>query len=428
MEANLAVLIDFENVAAGCEKENLGRFDIDAVLERIKDKGRVLVARSYADWGRFARFKQGLLKANVTMYELTSHGMHDKNRADIAMVVDALELAFTRDYIDTYVIVSGDSDFTPLVLKMREMNKRIIGVGTRSSTSRLLIQACDEFIFYDSIVAHKKKSRSRSRVRTEAPSSKQAAYAILVEALEGLLRESSNTPSASVVKGALLRRVPDFSEGDYGFSTWTRFLEAAKKAGAIRLSQNTKQGGYLVDLADNGGESEPDVDIAPAQEGPYVDPYCPNGMEWVIEALAKEGYNPLAAPTRMSILEALEAVVTDRERRKRRNNIQFVREDVRRRISKTHSELPASALRSVFDALMNTHVFMHRDGTPVRTASAPFNLQKNPEQMNILLTNLYLETLKSMGADLTNTKGLADIFLGNSGRDRTIQELSLIHI
>ena len=177
------------------------------------------------------------------------------------------------------MIVSGDSDFTPLVLKMREMNKRIIGVGTRSSTSRLLIQACDEFIFYDSIVAHKKKSRSRSRVRTEAPSSKQAAYAILVEALEGLLRESSNPPSASVVKGALLRRVPDFSEGDYGFSTWTRFLEAAKKAGAIRLSQNTKQGGYLVDLADNGGESEPDVDIAPAQEGPYVDPYCPNGME-----------------------------------------------------------------------------------------------------------------------------------------------------
>ena len=283
MNANLAVLIDFENVAAGTEKEGLGRFDVDAVLERIKDKGRVLVARSYADWGRFARFKQGLLKANVTMYELTSHGMQDKNRADIAMVVDALELAFTRDYIDTFVVVSGDSDFTPLVLKMREMNKRIVGIGTRSSTSRLLIQACDEFIFYDSIVAAKKKSKKRSKARSEAPSSKQAAFAVLVEAVEGLLRESSDIPNGSVVKGAMLRRAPDFAEGDYGFSSWSRFLKAAERAGVVSLTRNDKSGGYFVDVVDQdgNGDSEPDVDIAPAPEGPWVDPYCPNGMEWV---------------------------------------------------------------------------------------------------------------------------------------------------
>ena len=120
--------------------------------------------------------------------------------------------------------------------------------------------------------------------------------------------------------------------------------------------------------------------------------------------------------------EALESTVKDRARRKRRNNIQFVREDVRRTVAKQHSELPASALRSVFDALMNTHVFMHRDGTPVRTASAPFSLEKNAEEMNVLLTNLYLETLKSLGADLSNTKGLADLFLGNPDRQRVIQE------
>ena len=112
MESTIAVLIDFENIAAGTEKDGLGRFDVELVMKRVKDKGRVLIARSYADWGRFSRFKQTLLQNNVTMMELTSHGMHDKNRADIALVVDALELAFTKDYIDTYVVVSGDSDFT----------------------------------------------------------------------------------------------------------------------------------------------------------------------------------------------------------------------------------------------------------------------------------------------------------------------------
>ena len=122
MESAIAVLIDFENIAAGTEKDGLGRFDVELVMKRVKDKGRVLIARSYADWGRFSRFKQTLLQNNVTMMELTSHGMHDKNRADIALVVDALELAFTKDYIDTYVVVSGDSDFTPLVLKMRELD------------------------------------------------------------------------------------------------------------------------------------------------------------------------------------------------------------------------------------------------------------------------------------------------------------------
>ena len=424
MDANLAVLIDFENVAAGTEKEGLGRFDIDAVLQRVKEKGRVLIARSYADWGRFARFKQSLLMANVTMYELTSHGMQDKNRADIAMVVDALELAFTKDYIDTFVIVSGDSDFTPLVLKMREMNKRVIGIGTRCSTSRLLIHACDEFIFYDTIVADKRRARRRQQKQKDAPSSKEAAYGLLVQAVEGLLRENSNSPSGSVVKGALLRNTPDFSESDYGFGTWSRFLNAAGRAGHIKLTKNERRGGFYVSLpeGDSDSDSESDVDMVPRSDGPWVDPYCPNGMEWVFQVLFKAGYNPLAAPTRMTVLEALENVVAERRKRKRRNYIQFVREDVRRRLSKTHPDLPARALRNVFDALMNVHVFMHRDGSPVRTPSAPFELQKDAEAMNQLLTGLYLSNLKSAGADLSNTEGLADLFLGNPERKRSIQE------
>lgn len=426
MEANLAVLIDFENIAAGTEKEGLGRFDVDAVLQRVKDKGRVLVARSYADWGRFARFKQSLLTANVTMYELTSHGMHDKNRADIAMVVDALELAFTRDYIDTFVVVSGDSDFTPLVLKMRELNKRVIGCGTRSSTSRLLIQACDEFIFYDSIVTSKQKvrhERARAATPDASPSSKQAAYVLAAEAVEGLLRESSDPPLASVVKGAMLRKSPDFAETDYGFNSFARFLEAAQKAGYLRVSRDAKSGGYRVEaLESEGPPVEVAFDVPPPPEGPWIDPYAPAEAEWVFHALAEEGYNPLAAPTRMAVLQALEENVTEREEKRRRVNIQFVREDVRRQLKKTHPELPAKALRSVFDALMNIHTFMHKDGTPVRTANASFVIEKTAEEMNRSLTNLYLETLNSGGRDLSGVDTLAELFLGDRARRREIEE------
>ena len=144
------------------------------------------------------------------MMELTSHGMQDKNRADIAMVVDALELAFTRDYIDTFVVVSGDSDFTPLVLKMRELNKRVIGIGTRKSTSRLLIQACDEFLFYDTVVQPKR--RPSARKPAGQPDEVAVAFTLLEEAIDGLQRENPDPPLASVVKSAVLRKSPDFNE------------------------------------------------------------------------------------------------------------------------------------------------------------------------------------------------------------------------
>ena len=148
-EENLCVLIDFENIAAGTERENLGKFNIRMVMNRLKEKGRILISRAYGDWGRFANFKQSLLEQGVSMMELTSYRGQDKNRADIALVVDAMELAYTRDYISTFVLLSGDSDFTPLVMRLKELNKRVIGLGTKGSTSRLLAESCDEFIFYE---------------------------------------------------------------------------------------------------------------------------------------------------------------------------------------------------------------------------------------------------------------------------------------
>jgi uncharacterized LabA/DUF88 family protein len=163
LERNLAVLIDFENIVAGCEKEGLGRLDISLLMNRFKETGRVLVARSYADWGRFARYKQGMMREGISLFELSSHGGNTKNWADIALVVDGMELAYTKEYVDTFVVVSGDSDFSPLIHKLKELNKRVIGCGTRASTSRMIVEACDEFLFYDTLVQDQKPTRARRR-------------------------------------------------------------------------------------------------------------------------------------------------------------------------------------------------------------------------------------------------------------------------
>lgn len=427
MEANLAVLIDFENIAAGTEKEGLGRFDVDALMKRVKDKGRILVARSYADWGRFARFKQGLLTANVNMYELTSHGMHDKNRADIAMVVDALDLAFTKDYIDTYVVVSGDSDFTPLVLKMRELNKRVIGVGTRSSTSRLLIQACDEFIFYDTIVEGKRRRERAPEVQSDVPGmTRETAWELLVESIEGLQRELPDPPHGSVVKTAMRRKRPDFSETDLGFASFARFLESAQAAGLVRVIRDEKAGGYRVAL--EASEASAARAPAPRRAEPraadsWTDPLIPAGTDIWVETLASEGIHPLATPTRMAVLEAIVAAVRERQERDRRVTIQFLQEDLRKALRNTHADLPARAMRGVLTALMRANVLIHRDGTPVRTASAPFGLDRDAEQLNSALLNVYLTTLANTGTDLSDVDLLAELLLGNRDRRREVEEM-----
>ena len=414
MESNLAVLIDFENIAAGAEREGGGgRFDVNALLERVKDKGRVLVARSYADWGRFAKYKQSLLMANVTMMELTSHGVQNKNRADIAMVVDALELAFTKDYIDTYVVVSGDSDFTPMVLKMRELDKRVIGCGLRQSTSRLLIQACDEFIFYDTIVQSKRRAVRR---RPEAPKGHDAAFSLLVETFEGLQRENVDQPLASIVKSAMLRKSPDFSEGDYGFSTFARFLEMAQSRGYVRIARDPKAGGYRVidtredeDVASEPAATPPQAAAQQQPERPrnsdatgsggnapaeWPDPDLPDGTEAIVTRLTRDGLNPLAAGTRLAVLEAFTAAVADREERNRKITLQFVQEDVRRALRRASLDVPSRAIRAVFRALQSSNALLHTDGTPIRSQSATFTLEHTAAQLNEALIGVYVEALR----------------------------------
>ena len=327
MEQNLAVLIDFENIAAGTEKEGLGRFNIEALMQRINDKGRFLIARSYADWGRFSRFKQSLLTNNVTMIELTRHGMQDKNRADIAMVVDCLELALTKDYIDAFVVVSGDSDFTPLVLKMRELNKRVIGCGTRKSTSRLLIQACDEFFFYDTVVKPRRASSNKRAPARNEPMNKKNAFELLIVAIEGLQRENPDAPLASVIKSAMRRKSPDFSEGDLGFNSFTRFLDAAQEAGHVQITRDRKSGGYRVEVADDRNMAVDDTEGS-ADRADFIDEYVPEAAASIVATLAAANLHPLGGPTRMATLETIEQVVAERKKRRRKVNIQFVAEDV----------------------------------------------------------------------------------------------------
>lgn len=423
MEANLAVLIDFENIAAGTEKEGLGRFDVQALMQRIKDKGRILISRSYADWGRFSRFKQQLLMENVTMMELTSHGMQDKNRADIALVVDALELAFTKDYIDTFVVVSGDSDFTPMVQKMRELNKRVIGVGTRKSTSRLLIQACDEFVFYDSIIKPATPAVRRPRVaeREGGRPSRDGAWGLLLDAVEGLQRENPDPPLAGIAKQAMLRKSPDFSESELGFGSFTRFLEAAQEAGFVHISRDTKSGGYRVSAVDSAAES----DAAPVAAAPTAeagDEYLPAGVDAWVDALDEQGLYPMSYSTRMEVLEAIVESVDARRKRRRKSTIQFVAEDVQKKVRRTQPTLSNKRLLGVFDALREAGQLIHQGGDNVRSASASFTLTKDAAGLNRALLDVYLARLREAGCELVDSATLAELFLGDRDRAREVEE------
>jgi len=242
----LAVLVDFENMARPGAKSR-GDFDINLVLSRLSEKGRVVVKRAYADWGRYREAKIDLQNAGLELIEMPSAREGAKNRADIKLAVDAMELAYSREHVDNFVIVSGDSDFTPLVGKLRELNKRVIGMGNRESSSELLIANCDEFIFYDSIAS---SSSSTPRRGTSRSGSRKDPVALLAESMTALQREGVELPLASVVKDAMRRKDPAFDESAIGFSTFSKFLDSAGDKAGISLQTDPRSGTYRVSLAD----------------------------------------------------------------------------------------------------------------------------------------------------------------------------------
>jgi uncharacterized protein (TIGR00288 family) len=256
---SLAVFCDFENVALGVREARYAQFDMAKVLERLLAKGSIVVKKAYCDWERYKEFKATMHAASFELIEIPHVRQSGKNSADIRMVVDALDLCYTKSHVDTFVIVSGDSDFSPLVSKLRENAKTVIGVGVKNSSSDLLINNCDEFIYYDDLVrADEQKRRSAKKRREAAPASapgdkaggdkKQEAFDLMLGTLEALMaeRDADERIWGSMVKQALKRRNPGFNESYYGFRAFSDLLEEAAEKGLIKLEPDEKSGGYLI--------------------------------------------------------------------------------------------------------------------------------------------------------------------------------------
>jgi uncharacterized LabA/DUF88 family protein len=270
---NMALFCDFENIALGVRDAKYEKFDIGKVLERLLLKGSIVVKKAYCDWDRYKAFKAPMHEASFELIEIPHVRQSGKNSADIRMVVDALDLCYTKAHVETFVIISGDSDFSPLVSKLRENNKMVIGVGVKNSTSDLLIANCDEFIFYDDLVREKKTRAARktpakaaalpaAQARTaagdaEAPPKKsenarrQEALELIVETVEALTAERGEEEKiwGSMVKQALKRRKPGFNESYYGFRSFNGMLEEAERDGALALERDEKSGGYIIRLS-----------------------------------------------------------------------------------------------------------------------------------------------------------------------------------
>jgi uncharacterized protein (TIGR00288 family) len=282
---NIAIFCDLENVAIGVREAKYGELDIGLVQERLLDKGNIIVKKAYCDWSNYKSLKKPLHEAAFELIEVPHISYSGKNSADIRMVVDALDLCYSNDHVDLFAILTGDSDFSPLVSKLRENNKRVIGIGVKHTSSNLLIENCDEYIYYDDLVRDKKKSKSNQRSKSSkstsstrgggrgsakrrgskggksgssasaetvaAPAaseggSKQEAIEIILDQVEALFRERDSNVWASLVKQTLKRKRPNFSETFYGFRNFSHLLEEAKQQGLLELEKDEKSGGFII--------------------------------------------------------------------------------------------------------------------------------------------------------------------------------------
>ena len=260
---SMALFCDFENIALGVRDANYEKFDIGKVLERLLLKGTIVVKKAYCDWDRYKEFKADMHESSFELIEIPHVRMSGKNSADIRMVVDALDLCYTKSHVDTFVIISGDSDFSPLVSKLRENDKVVIGVGVKNSSSDLLIANCDESIFYDDLVRQKAARRPAPRKKqaekaattaeTSEPSKdgedkKEKAIEMVTETIDALMSERGSEEKVwgSMVKQALKRRNPGFNESYYGFSSFSKLLEEAQARKLLELERDEKSGGYII--------------------------------------------------------------------------------------------------------------------------------------------------------------------------------------
>jgi uncharacterized LabA/DUF88 family protein len=282
----MAVFCDFENLAIGVREARYDKFDMGRVIERLLLKGSIVVKKAYCDWDRYREYKKAMHEAAFELIEIPHVRQSGKNSADIRLVVDALDLCYTKAHVDTFVIVSGDSDFSPLVSKLRENNKTVIGVGVKNSTGDIFISNCDEFIFYDDLVREQRRKRADGEPRAAAPRNGETAapkpragksaatpatkpagdpekaVELLLETIDAMLAEQGGEGSVwgSSVKQTIKRRLPQFSERFHGFRSFNALIEEAGRRGLLILQRDDKSGGYLVRpgtvAADGGGDED----------------------------------------------------------------------------------------------------------------------------------------------------------------------------
>ncbi|MBZ2208218.1 NYN domain-containing protein [Massilia soli] len=340
---SMAVFCDFENVALGVRDANYEKFDIKPVLERLLLKGSIVVKKAYCDWDRYKGFKSAMHEANFEMIEIPHVRQSGKNSADIRLVVDALDLCYTKSHVDTFVIISGDSDFSPLVSKLRENAKKVIGVGVKQSTSDLLVANCDEFIFYDDLVREVRRAAAKrderktqpaargkspdegNRRKEESEARKAQAIELVVEMFDALVSERGDSGKiwASLLKDTLKRRRPDFNETFYGFRTFGNLLEEAQNRGMLEFGRDEKSGAYVyrssaataaATAADNASVAQEVVELieeatpakesrrrggrgrkpAPVMETPADAPEAPEELVEAVAEASAEAAEPVA--------------------------------------------------------------------------------------------------------------------------------------
>jgi uncharacterized protein (TIGR00288 family) len=255
-ERNLAVFVDLENLVMGFQNQRKAKFEIQKVLERLVEKGKLIVKKAYADWSRYPAYTAPFHEAAIELIEIPKRSQTGKNSADIRLVVDAMDLAWSKVHVDTFVIVSGDSDFSPLVSKLKENGKHVIGLGMKGSTSELLRDNCDEFIYYEDLERQEQDDQQMAiRLDTALPERKREVFTLLIDACNALRRENHEVLYASMIKDTMKRKKPSFDESYYGYRSFTHLLEDADNAAVVDIERNPKSGTYVVTRF--GGERDP---------------------------------------------------------------------------------------------------------------------------------------------------------------------------
>jgi uncharacterized protein (TIGR00288 family) len=242
----LAVFMDFENLALGF-KDRPDRFDVSRVLSRLVEKGNIVVKRAYADWGRFSSYTQKMHEAAIELIEIPKRRMTGKNSADIRLCVDVMDLCYSKEHINTFVIISGDSDFSPLVSKLKENGKVVIGLGMREATSDLLRDNCDEFIYYEDLESEDRDVKATASLVRDMNESHQSVFSLLLASCYALRREEYDTLYASLIKETMKRKDPAFTERSYGYKSFHRLLEDAEKKGLVKLAMDDAGRTLIVD-------------------------------------------------------------------------------------------------------------------------------------------------------------------------------------